>query len=337
MPVPKRNKGESNTNFMNRCIRFLESEGMPHEQAIAICFDQLRDIYNIVNQEQSSDPDLDPTKFNDEDDLIKGVYTNKYNANKLQNSLYEHHYLNNEGGVGLGFGLPEDFPKNSLRWESAMSYKQNIEFFSGSKTWQQTVLLRDSVFDADGKKLPFAKFKEVAKEINKEYNVNWLRTEQNGAFRISQSAESWHIFQEEKELFPMLKYQTVADGRVRPEHAAYDNIVKPVNDSFWDTRMPPNDWGCRCIAIQLRDGEPTNLNEHLESYNKRVPKEQRVDSLKNPSKVFNNNPGKSGVIYARTKHPYFTVPQQFKSAQKRNFDLVTPSDEKVKQTMKNIK
>lgn len=42
MPIPKPNIGESQGEFISRCVRFLVDEGTPNEQAAAICFNQYR-------------------------------------------------------------------------------------------------------------------------------------------------------------------------------------------------------------------------------------------------------------------------------------------------------
>lgn len=37
------------------------------------------------------------------------------------------------------------------------------------------------------------------------------------------------------------------DSRVpRPEHLAWDGLVLPANDPWWQTHYPPNGWGCKC-------------------------------------------------------------------------------------------
>jgi hypothetical protein len=37
MPIPKPNSGESESEFMSRCVSFLVNEGTDNEQAVAIC------------------------------------------------------------------------------------------------------------------------------------------------------------------------------------------------------------------------------------------------------------------------------------------------------------
>jgi hypothetical protein len=48
MPIPKPNTGETRSQFMSRCVRFLADEGKESEQAIAICYD----IYAEENKEE---------------------------------------------------------------------------------------------------------------------------------------------------------------------------------------------------------------------------------------------------------------------------------------------
>ena len=38
---------------------------------------------------------------------------------------------------------------------------------------------------------------------------------------------------------------------MRASHAKLNKIILPVEHSFWDTYMPPNDWNCRCNVRQL--------------------------------------------------------------------------------------
>jgi hypothetical protein len=58
-----------------------------------------------------------------------------------------------------------------------------------------------------------------------------------------------------------LVYDAVNDDRTRPEHAAWDRIVLPLDHPFWRTHFPPNGWYCRCTvyAMSARQLESAGL------------------------------------------------------------------------------
>lgn len=43
-----------------------------------------------------------------------------------------------------------------------------------------------------------------------------------------------------------LQYLATEDDRVRDSHLALNGLILPKDDPFWDTHMPPWEWGCRC-------------------------------------------------------------------------------------------
>lgn len=51
------------------------------------------------------------------------------------------------------------------------------------------------------------------------------------------------------------EYATVGDDRVREDHAVLDGFTAPKDDPAWDTRLPPNGWNCRCIVIEIYEGD----------------------------------------------------------------------------------
>ncbi|WP_419768571.1 phage minor head protein [Arcobacter sp.] len=48
-----------------------------------------------------------------------------------------------------------------------------------------------------------------------------------------------------------IQYSAIMDSNTRPDHAAYNGIVKHRNDAFWNKNFPPNGWGCRCYVKSL--------------------------------------------------------------------------------------
>jgi SPP1 gp7 family putative phage head morphogenesis protein len=65
----------------------------------------------------------------------------------------------------------------------------------------------------------------------------------------------WERIERTKQTQPYLRYITMRDDRVRPEHAAWDNVTLPVDDDFWKTHYPPNGWRCRCRVVSVSQKE----------------------------------------------------------------------------------
>jgi SPP1 gp7 family putative phage head morphogenesis protein len=219
------------------------------------------------------------------DKIFKKIHSGEISLEDLPDELSAFTYSQIITFVEKGFG-PLDSPGKVTKMAA---YDNNIIAFSGAKTFQEVKDLSSFVFNPDGSKRPFKEFKEFARGINEQYNVNWLKTEQDTAFGMSQSARQWQEIEDDKELFPMLRYETANDGRVRDEHAAWDGIMRPVDDDFWSTRMPINDFNCRCTVTRHTEGKKSSL--------KGVPQ--------NSSELFNVNPGKVDYIFNEKKHPYF--------------------------------
>lgn len=66
--------------------------------------------------------------------------------------------------------------------------------------------------------------------------------------RSATMAGRWKQIQENKKRRPYLQYRTAGDARVRPQHRAWNGIIRHVDDAFWSTHYPPNGWGCRCTV-----------------------------------------------------------------------------------------
>ncbi len=221
---------------------------------------------------------------------------------------------------GFGGNL-NDFAEDSAEFILLTNLRENLNRFSAAKTFQN---VKDTqVFRLDERQLrPFPEFRADAKKIFDTYNDTWLKVEFETTVAMAQSADQWIDIQREEKTLPLLKYVTAGDNRVRPEHAAWDGIIKPVDDPFWDTRKPPNGYSCRCVTIQLEEGEVTNLGDHL----KKVKEETGVSTLDNTDPLFAINPGKKPFIFkdkGTSPHPYFKVPENMEFFKKLNFGLPT--------------
>lgn len=247
-------------------------------------------------------------------ELITGVYNEIYTPYNLPPFLYEFTFKEIESRVQFGFGESDGVPALE---ERAANYRQNISRFSGAKTFQEVNELSKGVFTETGKKMPFAEFKRQALKVDSEYNVNWLKTEQDTAFLQAQNARKWIKADQQKDVFPFLEYITVGDDRVRPSHRNLNGFKARVDDPIWNKIHPANGWRCRCTVIQH---EAIALTQEAD----RVEKTRLIlDDFKKDAE-FSHNPGKVDYIFKETgkgKHDYFKVPREFSEDLKRNFNL----------------
>ncbi len=78
-----------------------------------------------------------------------------------------------------------------------------------------------------------------------------LRTIFDVNVRMAMAAGQWERIERLKAARPFLRYVAVKDDRTRADHRAWNGIILPVDDPWWDSRSPPCGWHCRCTLQQL--------------------------------------------------------------------------------------
>jgi uncharacterized protein with gpF-like domain len=124
--------------------------------------------------------------------------------------------------------------------------------------------------------------------------------------RVSYAVGHWTSFERNKAARPFLRYVHL-EGQENPrlQHAAWHNIVLPVDDPWWNTHACPNGWGCHCTlqslaqrdidmllsqGVGLRFAAPA---EHLVPWeNKSTGETRYIDRGIDPG--WDHNPGKDG-------------------------------------------
>lgn len=214
-------------------------------------------------------------------------------------------------GIFKGFGKDissVDF--DTPDYNMLASLRENVYVFSGAKQYQQVREL-SSLLTNDKGLVSFNDFKKVALPKFNDYNENYLRAEYNSAIAQSQSARNWMTIEQDREVYPQLEYQTIGDSRVRPQHSILDGIVRPVDDNFWDTNYPPNDWNCRCEVLQVSDVSNTPKKDLPKITETEVPE------------IFRFNAGKQKIVFSE-KHPYFNIAERDRELALNNFNLPLP-------------
>lgn len=254
-----------------------------------------------------------PSPFNEAEfrAIINDTWNGIITRFTLPVSVYTKTVKNINSGVFSGFGktlIEVEF--GTPDYLMLKDLTDNVQVFSSAKTYQQTRSLTDLLKQQKLKSNFFA-FEKEAKKILDDYNVNFLKAEYNTSIGSSRMAGQWARIEKDKKILPYLRYQTVGDGRVRPEHADLDNITRRVDDKFWSSFYPPNGWNCRCTVVQLADVKETDLSG-------------LGDLEEDITPQFRMNSGKDRLIFkerGKNKHPYFKVAKGDKEFAKSNFGL----------------
>ena len=201
---------------------------------------------------------------------------------------------------GVDSHLPVDVPP-TLRY----ALENNAFIFSGLKTFHALREVGLSMTKEDGTVKSFAEFKDDVKQINQRYNENYLYAEYKHAVGTSQMAAKWVDIEADGDRYD-LQYRTAGDNKVRPDHAALDGITLPPSDPFWSKYYPPNGWGCRCTAVQVRIGKypRSNPSDAMQAG------DVATDEAK--QKMFRYNAGKTLNLFP-PKHPYYKASPKAKA------------------------
>jgi hypothetical protein len=245
--------------------------------------------------------------------LFEGVFFGVINPYNLPENLYFNTAEYLHGAILKTFGKTEETVLE-LIGEDLLLYealRDNAFIFSAAKTFNEVLIMSDSIITSEGTILSFADFKKKAGEVFDTFNVNYLRAEYEQALSGSQMAVKWNELQANKDAFPNLQYITQGDLRVGEDHKPLDGIIQPIDSKFWARYYPPNRFGCRCNVLNLTDNTDGIETDLTKITLPKIPKD------------FQFNVGKDKVLYS-PEHPYFIIDAQFKGIARENFNLPLP-------------
>lgn len=143
---------------------------------------------------------------------------------------------------------------------------QHARAFSIAGAMQEDLLadFREAVEAAirDGETLEDfrARFDDIVERHGWQYNGSrgWrTRVIYQTNLRTSYMAGRWETLQ----TFPYLRYQHNTVANPREDHQAWDGLVLPRDDPWWDTHYPPNGWGCRCSVTGVSEARMRALGK----------------------------------------------------------------------------
>ena len=114
------------------------------------------------------------------------------------------------------------------------------------------------------KSLNQKEFNKIVFEKIPEYDIDTLRIERENFILMAENYATWKHIQKNKDILPFLKYNAIGDETTCKTCNKLNNIVRPVDDEFWDIYFPPNCPECRCIVQQYEKCDvksPTDLSK----------------------------------------------------------------------------
>lgn len=140
---------------------------------------------------------------------------------------------------------------NAPDHRSLAAMEMNLFRFAESKSLAEVQMLNQLLIDKEKHQIRSEEdFLKVAKKINENLNENYLRTERDFAIATGQNSARYYEFLAEKVDIPYWQYQTVGDEHVRHTHRILDGKIFAWDDVEGRRLYPPNDYGCRCEAVQ---------------------------------------------------------------------------------------
>lgn len=182
----------------------------------------------------------------------------------------------------------------------ARRMRDNLIKFAGAKTYQMLDAFRASKTAGTSED----DFVRLARSEAEKYNGAYLDAERAFTANSANSARDWQQFVKDKDIYKNLRFRTMGDENVRDSHRALEGVVRPLNDSYWQTHTPPLGFRCRCWLEQTND--PATEPGYIEF-----------------APQFAGNPGVAGEVFNQYVS-YFQIPD------KKNRDNIRLNTEGMK-------
>lgn len=248
--------------------------------------------------------------------LLDGIFDGTITEHELPEDLYFAiaDYL--KSGLYKGFGTNFELAEGP-DLDLLTQLRENVYMFSAAKTYQEVRTLTDMLVDTDGNILPKSTFNELGRLMYDTWNNDWGSSEYNTAIAQGTMADKWLKIEDQKELFPNLRYSTIGDAC--QICAPLDGLVAPVDDPIWDDIMPCNHYNCECTVLQEdEEAKETPEDRRQELY------DEVTDKMDD---TFKNNAGKTGSVF-KEDHPFFKdIPKKDITFAENNFNLPIPEED----------
>lgn len=215
-----------------------------------------------------------------------------YDVNKeIDTDLFEHTFKPLKGAIEKSLGTPE-FGTPDRKFLQELEH--NAAVFSAFKTHRQQRELHAMLFDKNGNKKSFDRFRRDTQKILKNYNVNWLQTEYETAVTRARFARDYREYARNKDLYPNLEWLPSTSANPREAHKPFYHTIHKIGDDFFNSHYPGSLWRCQC-SVKSTNAPVTSIHE---------------ESVTIPAQVgLDENPGISAKVFTDS-HPFMKANKQ---------------------------
>ena len=173
--------------------------------------------------------------------------------------------------------------------QSFESFRKNITPILKQKGWWGKQTRKDPLND-DVKEVQLGSDRRL-KTI---YNVNMRSAFQRGQYERTMASD----------MHPYLMYRVGPSKKHREEHLAWDGLILPKDDPWWDEHFPPNDYGCKCHTTAVSEARKKKYETEG------IPTARRFDGTGGGKIPVRTVPPKDGThyFYNERKRIMYAVP-----------------------------
>lgn len=153
---------------------------------------------------------------------------------------------------------------------SDIANKLNLKFYMGDNNFLVSLMLNKdgSFMNFAGRKKGEKQFYLLVKDIYP--SVDFDKLKEDFFINIKLITANYNIvrdYNQKSSLYPNFEFRYEKSDE--PEYKKYsetfnklDNLVLPINDSFWNTYLPPNHFGDNC-TVRVTDKDITSIPDNL--------------------------------------------------------------------------
>lgn len=247
---------------------------------------------------------------------LKHIYSKKFHPlSDIEENLFDAFWATYNLAADRGMA-DATAPDPSKDFRAAL--RHNNAVFAAFKVHRMQNDMAAMLRDENGDLKPFEQWVKDVRPIASHQCERWLRTEYDTAVTRAHQAADWQQFEREKDVLPNLRWMPSTSPHPGVDHKIFWNIVRPIDDPFWNEHRPGDRWNCKCSLSSTDDPETPLPN---------ISAEPETPVGTSPHAGLDGNPGIDAKLFSDS-HPY--IANAYKGAEKAVEKFIRKREERKK-------